>query len=86
MLPAAQTGSLQNRPSLDRYTTVSERNYGFHAQLTRVFYAGENTGENAGADFLNEGWPVRFTLQRDKLLLRMKVSAPLANIQALEAG
>ncbi len=79
-LSAAQTGTIQDIRRFAGYITISDRNYGFHEQLTQVFY----NEEDVGADFLNEGLLVRFTLNRDSLLLRIEVLGPLANIQALE--
>jgi hypothetical protein len=63
----------------DDYLTISGRDYGFHNDITLVFYDGEEVPTN----FLNEGLVVRFVVNRDGVLARIEVLGPLNLIEAL---
>ena len=62
------------------FFTISNCNYGFDEELTRVFY----DGQEVGSDFLNENIVVRFVTNRDGLMVRIEVLGPIENIMALE--
>jgi hypothetical protein len=80
VLSGSQTGTIQDMQRSDGFFTISNRNYGFDEELTRVFY----DGEEVGPDFLNEDIVVRFVVNRDGLMIRIEVLGPIERIQALE--
>jgi len=80
VLSGSQTGTIQDMQRSDGIFTISNRNYGFDEELTRVFY----DGTEVGPDFLNEGIVVRFVVNRDGLMVRIEVLGPIENILALE--
>jgi hypothetical protein len=80
VLSGSQTGALQDMQRSDGFFTISNRNYGFDEELTRVFY----DGQEVGSDFLNENIVVRFVTNRDGLMVRIEVLGPIENIMALE--
>ena len=80
VLSGTQIGTIQDMQRSEGIFVISNRNYGFDEELTRVFYDG---GE-VGPDFLNEGLVVRFVVSRNGLIVRIEVLGPVANIMALE--
>jgi|TARA_B110000211_G_scaffold194849_1_gene223230 hypothetical protein len=80
VLSGTQIGTIQDMQRSEGIFVISNRNYGFDEELTRVFYDG---GE-VGPDFLNEGLVVRFVVSRNGLIVRIEVLGPIANIMALE--
>jgi hypothetical protein len=79
VLSGSQTGTIEGMHQSDDYLTISGRNYGFHNDVTHVFYDGEEVATN----FLNEGLVVRFVVNRDGVLARIEVLGPLNLIKAL---
>ncbi len=80
VLSGSQTGTIQGMHQGDGFLTISGRDYGFHNDVSLVFYDGEEVGDN----FLNEGLVVRFVVNNDGILTRIEVLGPLNLIQALE--
>lgn len=80
VLSDAQTGTIEGMHQSDDYMTISGRDYGFHNDVTRVFYDSEEVATN----FLNEGLVVRFVVNRDGVLARIEILGPLNLIEALE--
>ena len=79
VLSGSRTGTIEGLHQSDDYLTISGRNYGFHNDVTVVFYDGEQVETN----FLNEGLVVRFVVNRDGVLTRIEVLGPLNLIEAL---
>ena len=79
VLSGSQTGSIEGLHQSDDYLTISGRDYGFHHDVTQVFYDGEEVATN----FLNEGLVVRFAVNRDGVLAGIEVLGPLNLIEAL---
>ena len=79
VLSGSRTGTIEGMHQSDDYLTISGRNYGFHNDVTVVFYDGKQVETN----FLNEGLVVRFVVNRDGVLTRIEVLGPLNLIEAL---
>ena len=79
VLSGSRTGTIEGMHQSDDYLTISGRNYGFHHDVTSVFYDGEEVATN----FLNVGLVVRFVVNRDGMLTRIEVLGPLNLIEAL---
>lgn len=79
VLSGSRTGTIEGLHQSDDYLTISGRDYGFHNDVTLIFY----DGEEVGTDFLNEGLVVRFVVNRDGVLTRLEILGPLNLIEAL---
>ena len=79
VLSDSRTGTIEGLHQSDDYLTISGRDYGFHNDVSLIFY----DGEEVDTDFLNEGLVVRFVVNRDGVLARIEILGPLNLIEAL---
>ena len=75
-----QTGTIQVEAQDDGYLTISGKNYEFSNELTLIYLNGEQVGDHV----LDEGLVVRYTANRDGVLIRLEVLGPMNLIEALE--
>jgi len=80
VLPGAQTGTLQLMRQDDGYITISGRNYNFDNEVSKVFLGGDEVD----SAMLDEGMVVRYTLNRQGVLLRIEIIGPASKINAIE--
>ena len=80
VLSGAQTGTLQLMRQDDGYITISGRNYNFDNEVSKVFLGGDEVDSAT----LDEGMVVRYTLNRQGVLLRIEIIGPASKINAIE--
>lgn len=77
---AIQSGTIDKTREDDGYITISGWDYGFDDEITRVFYSGEEVG----VEILASGIIVRYTLDRNNILLTVEIVGPHDAIASLE--
>lgn len=80
VLSGSQTGTLEDMRQGEGFMTISGKDYGYHNDVTEVFY----DGKKVRTLFLNEGLVVRFVVNRDGILARIEILGPVDLIEALE--
>ena len=80
ILAAPQTGTVQVLRQDDGYLTISGREFAFDNEVAEVYL----NGERVGAEVLDEGMVVRFTINRAGALVRLEILGPIDKIRVLE--
>lgn len=80
VLTSTQTGTIQQESQDDGYLVISGQRYGYSDALTTIFL----NGEQVDAEVLDEGLVVRYTLNRDGMLVRIELLGPANLLPALD--
>lgn len=78
--PQIQSGTIEKTREDDGYITISGWDYGFSGELTKVTYGGDEVG----VEVLAAGFIIRYTLDRNNILLTIEIVGPQNLIADLE--
>lgn len=70
--PRIQSGTIEKTREDDGYITISGWDYGFSGEITRVSYKGDEVG----VEILAAGFIIRYTLDRNNILLTVEIVGP----------
>lgn len=75
-----QTGTVQSMEQDNGFIVISDRRVGFADGITQVYWQDQLVG----AETLDQGMVVRYTVNAQGVLMRVDILGPAAMMQALE--